>query len=405
MERERRTLFLVTAVHGIVHAQMTLFPGVLVLMAADLRLDPAGMGVLGTASFFAFGLGAVPAGALADALGPRRLIRALLAGATVSALLVAWAPGVATLGAGLFLLGLSNSLYHPAGLGLVSRASGRGRAFAVHGFGGSTGEAIAPLLGAAVAWIFGSWRAAYLVAAAASAAMLVLFVLLEKPRSVPGRRPPESPPPAEDGTRTRILPLAVALAMLTVMGFLYRGTITFLPKHLGELWGSTDPGLASLAGGAVATLTLLLGIAGQYLGGMVLYHRFRLEPLYAALLVPCAGGTLLLAFGGPWLALVGAGMFAFFFFAEQPIGNGLVADYTSPRRRSAGYGLHFALAFGVGALGAAAAGWSTARHGAGSAFLLMSAAGALALLLALLLRLAARRGPAGVPPDSARSGP
>jgi MFS family permease len=405
MEHERRTVFLATAVHGLVHVQMVLFPGVLALIAREFGLDPAQMGLIGTVSYAAFGLGAIPAGYLADVFGARRVLRALLGGATLSSLLVAWSPGIPVLATGLFLLGLSNSLYHPAGLGLVSRAAARGRALAVHGVGGSLGLALAPGLAAGIAALFGgSWRVVYLFGAGGSAALLALFLFLERPERAVGRTG-ETPARAPQETRTTLLPLAVSLAIMSILGVVYRGTITFLPKHLGDvLTREVSPETAVTVGGLLTTGALLLGVAGQWLGGAVLFHRFRLEALYLALLLPCVGGLVMLGLGGLALSILGAALFSFFFFADQPVGNGLLASYTSERRRSTGYGVHFTLGFGLGSLGAAIAGYAYQSWGPGWAFLLMGILGGISVLLALLLNALAPRHAPPPPEEAARRG-
>lgn len=381
-----RTIFLTTALHGHVHALMLLFPAVQALMAAEYGKSPAQMGLVGTVSYLAFGLGALPAGLLSDRLGPHRLLEATLVGSFAAALLVSLASSFLLLGTGLFLLGLACSLYHPAGLGLMSRAPRRGRALAVHGVGGNLGLALAPgLAGGVAALLGGSWRAPYVLAAAWSLVLLAGFRWLDRGHA---RGRPVRGGGAWTGGVGHPLALAVALVMMAALGLCYRGTLTFLPQILGGRLAPSLHGATTVAvGGWVTTMALLVGVAGQWIGGGVLFHRVRLEPLFGLLLLPCLGGLLLLARAEGWWMAAGAGLFGFFFFAAQPVGNGLVAHFTSEAWRSTGYGVHFLMTFGVGSLGALTAGLALERWGGGGAFLAMLVPGAAAAALAGLLSL------------------
>jgi len=385
----RRTIALTSALHGHVHVMMVTFAAVQGLMAAEFGRTHGQIGFVGFWSYLAFGLGALPAGLLADRFGSRRLLEVSLGGAAAACLLISWAPTVAMLTAGLFLLGLSCSLYHPAGLGLMSRAGRRGRALAVHGIGGSLGLAAGPALAGGIAALTGhSWRAPYLVGAAGA---LVLLAGLGWDERLKRREPaaPVGEAPAEQAGRPAALVLA--LLMMVALGICYRGTITFLPEVLGEGLSSRVPGGSALVVGSLfASLALLLGVAGQWLGGAVLFHRVRLEVLFGALLLPCLAGLLLLASAGGWWLVLGACLFGFFFFAAQPVGNGLVAAFTSEAWRSTGYGVHFMLAFGFGSFGAWLAGRAIDVWGHGGAFWAMLPFCAAAALLAGVLSL--RRG-------------
>jgi len=69
-----------------------------------------------------------------------------------------------------------------------------------------------------------------------------------------------------------------------LIGLIYRGSMVFLPSYLaervgGELWGAEQ----IVKGGLVATVALLIGVVGQYMGG-ALSPRVGLERLWLILL-------------------------------------------------------------------------------------------------------------------------
>ncbi|HCH36218.1 MAG TPA: hypothetical protein DEU64_06130, partial [Dehalococcoidia bacterium] len=71
-------------------------------------------------------------------------------------------------------------------------------------------------------------------------------------------------------------------------GFIFRGLTLFLPLHLSTNLGLDVFGLKPVVvGGAVATVALLFGVLGQYIGGE-LGERFKIERL----IVPAGALTI-----------------------------------------------------------------------------------------------------------------
>src|SRR5512134_357876 len=75
-------------------------------LVRDLGLDPAGLGLLTSAYFFAFALAQLPIGILLDRYGPRRVEACLLLFAAAGALLFARATSLPELLLGRGLIGL-----------------------------------------------------------------------------------------------------------------------------------------------------------------------------------------------------------------------------------------------------------------------------------------------------------
>jgi hypothetical protein len=68
-----------------------------------------------------------------------------------------------------------------------------------------------------------------------------------------------------------------------------------------------------------------------------------------AAFVPLA--AILSVMGGTLWGVFVASLLSVVMFAQQPVENSLLADYTTSGRRSVSYGTKFMLTFGVGALG------------------------------------------------------
>jgi len=387
--------------HLLTHAYLLLYPVLLLLLQREFGIGLLALGLIANAHYFASGAGALPAGWIADRIGPVPALRICMFGSAVSLLLLAFAASPAWLAVALTLLGCFCSLHHPAGLALLSLGTQRsGRALVLHGMIGNVGIALTPFVAAALAGQVG-WRAACaLFALPGLVAGSIFSTRIGGRKSAGGgagaaaaadpdaivRADPESGPPAAAATgpggspgplSVRWKPLLFLYLSVTLSGFVYSGVMTFLPARMAAADGSGAPARA----GAVTSAALLVGMLGQYVGG-ILWKRLSPVLLIAALLGLSSPCLWLTGRDPLWLAAFGAAAFAFFHFAAQPISNGTLPRFVPVRRLSLGYGVHFTLSFGIGSFAAAAAGYVAQRRGLPAVFpffALFSAAAALAI--------------------------
>ncbi|MCZ6602082.1 MAG: MFS transporter [Planctomycetota bacterium] len=354
--RDFRVVFLTALAHGQAHLFILAFGGVAIPLSLEFGLSDAEIGWFGTLAPVLFGLGALPASLLVDRIGARAVIVVYLVGASIASLVIALSSTLHQALIGFALLGIFGSFYHPAGLTLLTRTVRmRGKALGYHGMAGSIAIFTAPVLAGWLADAFDTWRAAYL-ALVIPGLLLVPGVLLL--RTEDGGASMEKSGDGEGST----WPVLIALfGLLLILGFVYRGTLTFLPKFLqesieGPIFGFFHPDMpAATRAGQLAGLTLVSGVLGQWIGGN-LSQRFSLPSLCLTLTILTTVSLILMGVlpGNPLIVVTAA--FGFFYFMLQPVGNGLVARYTSSRRRSLAFGIAFTLSFGVGAAGSAATG-------------------------------------------------
>src|SRR5262249_5122752 len=134
----------------------------------EFQLQPDQVTLLGLSGYILMGLGGVPAGLWTDRWGARRVLVVYYFWLAGAAALVALASSTWTLAAALTGLGAALSLYHPAGLALITHGCrSQGRAMGINGVAGSIGVAVGPALGAFLAYR-GHWRLAYELVAGAS---------------------------------------------------------------------------------------------------------------------------------------------------------------------------------------------------------------------------------------------
>jgi MFS family permease len=359
--------------HAMFHTYELVIPIFVAIWLDTFSTTAASLGIVVGLSYAFTGIGALPSGILADRVSAKRLILLSLIGMGISFAIISVSPNLPVLTGGLLLWGAAASIYHPAGLSLISRGTKqRGTAFAYHGAAGNVGVAIGPL-GAAILLAFFGWRivAAVLVVPVAIALLAVARMEFDETAGSEAR----SAERAGDGSgairsvgeflETTKLLFAGGFVFVFLVGILYglyyRGALTFLPDLLADvptfapvdLYGRRfEPSQYVYAG------LLLLGGAGQYTGGRVadaVRPEKALVGIYATLLVlallfiPSLGSRL-------FVLLSVAGLLGFSVFAAAPINQVVISKYTGASVRGLSFGYVYVGTLGVGASGAALAG-------------------------------------------------
>ncbi len=404
--RQRGLVAYISVAHAFIHTIEITYAVLLSRISDDFGSDLFTLGIIANGFAFMFGFAALPSGVLVDRLGIQRVLFLAFTAAAASALLVATATNTWTLGLFLALLGMSIGLYHPAGLSFIAKVmerrpgdtAGRGLALGWHGVAGNLGIAATPALAIGVAEVF-DWRWAYVVLAilAMFAAISLRMVRLDPVAATPSQpaatpvaesppvaEEPDSPPPASRRLKT-MRPLMLVYAVFILNGFIYRGSLTFLPVHLEERLNVSWFGLDEVwLAGSLTTLALLGGAFGQIFGG-VLSERFRLERLAVPLTLSMLPFLLLMGTTTGLPLVLFSGLFVFANFSGQPIYTGLIADYSPQRALGRSYGISFFAAFGIGSIAATIAGFFAERWGTESVFLVLAALVVVTLALAVAI--------------------
>ncbi len=362
-----RLILLVSCAHALVHLFELALPSVEQMIGAEFGVGKQQTGVLGTVWRIPFGVGAVFTGWLVYRYGSKRLLLIYLAGCGSACLWAFAATSYNSVFFSMMTMGCFASIYHPAGLALISHettAETRGAALGWHGIFGSVGIAGAPFLAGIV---FGSghvtWRQYYLFLMLPAIALFALLALrLRESRRMPPSHHADAesspPPPAaidehvQDGWK--LYGLLVTTGVLS--GFIYAAFMHFLPRYLDSAGLTVDGVSAEGLRNRLAALVLSCGIVGQSVAG-----RFarpgRLERQLALILFASAPMLLWMAFAtGPW-RIVATCLLALVHFMNQPVYNSLIAQYVPAARRSLGYGFSNMACFSIGGLGPTFAGF------------------------------------------------
>ncbi|MFB6156791.1 MAG: MFS transporter [Haloferacaceae archaeon] len=386
--------------HATFHTYELVIPLFVVVWLDDFGVTPATLGLVVGASYALTGVGALPSGVLSDTYSSKRLVLLCVAGMGAGFLALSVAPNVVGVAVGLLVWGAAASIYHPAGLALISRgARERGTTFAYHGVAGNVGVATGPLLGAVLLAVL-PWRtvAAVLVLPALLALAVAARLEFDETAGAADRDAGEA---ARDEVRDLRTLVADSKLLFTggfvlvflvgnLYGLYYRGAFTFLPEVLAG-FALFEP--VTVAGRSlqpsqyVYSGLLVLGGAGQYVGGR-LVERVRAEyalvgtlaalALVALAFVPAAGAGLV-------PLLVASGLLGFLVFMEAPINQEVISRHVPAGARGLSFGYTYLAVFGVGAAGAALAGFVLTRADAGALFLLLAGIAGLALLIGVVL--------------------
>ena len=369
MHKENNIILAVTAFsHLAVHAQMMVFPTLLLLFHKEFGLGMDTLGIMATVGAFMFGLGAIPAGFLEGKLGGRTLLLIYQVGSAIGGLLIVLASGPVQMTIGLGILGLSSSIYHPAGLTILSRQLIRlSRGLAIHGIAGSIGLALGPLL-AGLAAEFGSWQVSYLIWVMLQVVLaLITFLFIHK------QDQPKDIQDVKFFTTANKPSMILYYIMAITLGFSFGGFTTYMPS----LFGMQNEGIfkvfpVTLRAGFFTTLVFLSGIVGQTIGGFLgdKYNRAHLLWIIIIVNIPFMS---LMGYTEGWLLLLSSIALGIVYFLNQPVSNALLADLTPSSHRGIGYGISFFLSFGIGGIAPAVSGWITEHYAIEMVFPVMAA--------------------------------
>jgi MFS transporter, FSR family, fosmidomycin resistance protein len=380
-------LISISSAHAVIHAYSTLLPLIYPLALSELHFSVFALGVMVAVANLAGGFLQLGAG-----LVTRVIRRHTLLG--LGALLMATA-AVVTAGAGSFLQfsagnilrSIATSPQHPIGNSLLSDLYSRARhgtAIAAHVAGGNVGTVVLTPAAAVLLSTLG-WRAALLLLTipAVIAGIIVLTAIGER------ARPPRSRTAAGDMReglrqvwRSRNL-LLIFLASLIAAGGRGLGVVIlvvplYLKLHL------------HLSNATVAELYLVL-LAGSVVGPLIagplsdrIGRRTMLLIAYPLSTLTTLA-VLLASVAGPWLA-VALGAMGLIVYLESPLLQAYLADEAPAKDRDAIFSLYFAVAFGIGALWAAAVGAVVGRLGFVTVFTIMAVTYILAGACVVMMR-------------------
>ncbi|MHB8789394.1 MAG: MFS transporter [Desulfobulbaceae bacterium] len=405
MKSEAKVVWLVSLSHFITHGYMTVLPAVLIAIATEQSITFVELGMIANIGYFLYGLGAFPAGYLADRCGSKKMITIGALGMAFSSLLVGLSTSTLTFALTYTLLGLFASIHHPAGVSLIARrvAANKGKALGLHGVMGNIGLILSPLCAALCIMLFGTWRAAYLSYGLFGLVFFAILYsakiegeenfLLTKPATwfrKTGQDEAETFPAAAAPAMVSPLPFYISTALLVLYmgsilsGFIFRGSLTFLPALFQQnITAITNHEQPVVMAGYAATAVLSLGLVGAWFGGYI-NDRIKYPELVPVTIFLVSAPALYYASRLTDMGLVVATcVFSLIYYGWQPSQNYLIAKYTKKSSHGMGFGVSFFLIFGMGSLATTVGGWIADNYGVDRIYALMAVIASAAMLVAL----------------------
>ena len=378
MKKDTIDLLLLGVAHSLNHSLFLVLPPLLDKITKDLGASFGTMGLIGTVTFLTYGSGALIGGPLSDRLGSLKVARISIGLGGVMTVLFLFADSVFVFGAGMFLMALWASFYHPTANGLIAKAftENTGGAMGTHNAAGNLGQVLTPT----VAYYLGvayNWRLSFVFFGALSVATAAFLSRVEVD---------EGDSSGESQSYLEFIKtpgLWMILLFNVLVGFLFRSVDLFFPSFLSVEKGYTG-GLAAIASSAI----LLLGVAGQLLGGMGSDRLGQTKTLLIAstgmalslvLLMVLPTGTLGVAL---FIVLYGVSM-----FGHQPTVTSMVSRLSPRHMMGLAYGVMFFSAFGVGSLSTTVTGYLADKYSLTTAFWLNAGVGAALLAVSVLIYL------------------
>lgn len=345
-------------------------PGILPALLVDLNLSVALAGIIMTALLIGQGLQPV-VGLIGDRIGGRSLIVVGLFGSSLGGALISVVDNTTWLILVLLLIGVSNACFHPQALAGVRQlaSKNRGTAMSIFLVGGEIGRGVWPVLAGWVVMELGrSWLWVLAVPA-----LFTLPLLWHWAPSLPARRGTA----AKINWRKHLAPLSLLVAFCALRALMIFAVSTFVPILWHERGGSLT------IGASLVTVFLVVGVAGNLIGGRIADFRGTRPVLITALLVASLLLFLFLQLGGIWLWVILA-LMGIAVFSTLPL-TVLIAQHLLPENPSFGSGTALGLANALGALCLIGLGPAADTWGSSAPLLVAACCGLVATALAVIV--------------------
>lgn len=265
-----RTLTGISIAHWVSHFHLLVLPMLFPFLKDKLGVGYIELGFSLTVSAVVSGLTQAPTGYLVDHFGARRILLIGLTLGGLALILLGLHLSYVSLIACAVLLGLANSVYHPADYAILAEhmdEARMGRAFSIHTFAGYFGGAVAPAIVAALVVLSGGVGA--LIASGAIGMLVALLLVMNIPDAGAHKKKPGNEKAPKQAVITPALMTLTALFMLlslSVAGINNFGVVALMSGY-GATYSAANVALTAFLGASAAGV-----LAGGFLADRTARH-------------------------------------------------------------------------------------------------------------------------------------
>ncbi|MBR0966494.1 MFS transporter [Bradyrhizobium diazoefficiens] len=285
-----RTLTGISVAHWVSHFHLLVLPMLFPFLKSQFGVGYVELGFALTVSAVVSGLTQAPTGYLVDHFGARKILLGGLTLGGLALILLGLHLSYASLIACAVLLGLANSVYHPADYAILAEhmdEARMGRAFSIHTFSGYLGGALSPAIVAALVTVSGG-TGALIASGAIGVLVAALLVVMNIPDAGAHKtRPGNATAPKQAVITPALITLTVlfTLLSLSVAGINNFGVVALMSGY----------GASYSVANVALTAFLASSAAGVLAGGFLADHTERHGYVAAACFAANAAIVLLIA--------------------------------------------------------------------------------------------------------------
>lgn len=276
-----RTLTGISIAHWVSHFHLLVLPMLFPFLKSQLGVGYVELGFALTVSAVVSGLTQAPTGYLVDHFGARKILLGGLTLGGLALIVLGLHLSYASLIACAVLLGLANSVYHPADYAILAEhmdEARMGRAFSIHTFAGYFGGAVAPAIVAALVTVSGG-VGALLASGAIGVLVALLLVAMNIPDAGAHKAKPGNTNLPKHAVITPALITLTALFMLlslSVAGINNFGVVALMSGY-GATYSIANVALTAFLGSSAAGV-----LAGGFLADHTERHGYVAAACFAA---------------------------------------------------------------------------------------------------------------------------